>query len=290
MDIEKLELFLAVVDAGTVTAAAKNVHLTQPAVSRNIQQLEEELGVSLFDRGSRRMTLTAAGRALHARSPVLLEAVRRTERETRRAAERAFFDLRVGTVDSVATYLFPDVVGPLKSVFPELEIKFFTDRTRALLDRLGHGELDAVIAAYSGAPPFADYHRIGTYDLQFYGRSDLFSQLAEVTTEKELQEFPIVQLKPLPGQPTLITSETRSFALASSLATIKSLVLGGFGVGSLLNFTLTEAERRQLVRAKVPHDPDCALYLITSPDWSGDTETQITSTLVDALMGAYGDY
>jgi DNA-binding transcriptional LysR family regulator len=289
MDIEKLELFLAVVEAGTVTAAAKKVHLTQPAVSRNIQQLEQDLGVPLFDRGSRRMTLTAAGRALHARATGLLDVVRRTERETRRAAERAFFDLRVGTVDSVATYLFPDVVGPLRSAFPELEIKLFTDRTRALLDRLEQGELDAVIAAYSGAPPFADVYRIGTYDLQFYGRSDLFPTLAEVTTERELQEFPIVQLSPLPGQPTLITNETTSFALATSLATIKSLVLGGFGVGSLLSFTLTEAERQRLVRAQVPHDPDCALYLITSPDWSGQTETEITTTLVDALVGAYPD-
>lgn len=289
MEIGELEIFVAVADAGTVTAAARQVHLTQPAVSRRIQQLEADLGVELFDRRSRGMTLTPAGRALMARAQGLLEEVERIERQTRRAADQSYFDLRIGTVDSVATYLFPQVVEPMRNTFPDLELKFFTGRTVSLFERIRGGELDVVIAAYSGPPPFDATDEIGHYDLQFYGRRDRFPDLKDVTTEAGLRPFPIVQLEPLPGQPSLVGDDTRSFAMAGSLATIKSLVLGGFGVGSLLHFMLSDDEREHLVRAGVPHDPDCRLYLVRAEQWSGDAEDDIADTLLAALRDTYPD-
>lgn len=287
MEIEQLEIFVAVVDAGTVTGAARQVNLTQPAVSRKIQQLEEDLGVEIFERKARGVELTAAGRSLEARARELIEEVEALERETRRAEERSYFDLRIGTVDSVATYLFPRVVHPMRESFPDLELKFYTGRTTELFERLRRGKLDVVIAAYSGPPPFEAVDEIGYYDLQFYGLEEDFPSLADVEAEEGLRDFPIVQLEPLPGQPTLIHDETRSFAMAGSLATIKSLVLGGFGVGSLLHFMLDDRERQRLVRAGVPHDPDCHLYLVRGDSWRGEAEEAIAEELLGALRRAY---
>lgn len=287
MEIEQLKIFVAVVDAGTVTGASRQVNLTQPAVSRKIQQLERDLDVDLFERKARGVELTAAGRSLEARARTLLEDFEALERETRRAEQRSYFDLRIGTVDSVATYLFPSVVHPLREAFPDLELKFYTGRTAELFDRLRRNKLDVVIAAYSGPPPFENCDRIGYYDLQFYGREEDFPGLVDVETEEGLQDFPIVQLEPLPGQPTLIREETRSFAMAGSLATIKSLVLGGFGVGSLLHFMLEDHHRDQLVRASVAHDPDCHLYLVRGQDWRGEAEDRIADELTRALREAY---
>ena len=287
MELVRLEIFVAVAESGSATAAAKQVHLSQPAVSRNLRLLEENLGVELFDRKGRGLVLNAAGRALLPRAKQILAQLDAAEKITKDAAERDFFDLRIGTVDSVATYLFPEVVESLRGEFPELELKFYTKRTTELIDDVRADDLDAVIVAYSGEPPVERTHEIGRYDLQFYGRSDRFSQLSEVDDEEGLQEYPIVQLTPKPGQPTLIRDETTSFALAGSLATIKAMVLGGFGVGSLLHFMVDDEERRRLVRASVPHDPDCGVYLAVSPNWEGEAEEAIVSSLVEYLRATY---
>ena len=287
MEILRLEIFVAIAETGSATAAAKRVHLSQPAVSRNLRLLEENLGVDLFDRQGRGLVLNAAGRALLPRAETILESVDAATKATKDAAERDFFDLRIGTVDSVATYLFPPVVESLHEEFPELELKFYTKRTSDLIDDVRHDDLDAVIIAYSGRPPVDQTANIGPYDLQFYGRRDRFPDLDTVETEDGLQDYPIVQLTPKPGQPTLIRDDTTSFALAGSLATIKALVLGGFGVGSLLHFMVDPDERDQLVRANVPHDPDCGVYLATSPNWGGGAEDEITDALVDQLRTVY---
>jgi len=287
MDLLRLRIFVAIAESGSATEAANRVHLSQPAVSRNLRLMEENLGVELFDRVGRGLTLNAAGRALLPRARKILDAVDDAKRTTKDAAERDFFDLRVGTVDSVATYLFPEIVPELRETFPELELKFYTERTNALLDDVRDDALDAVVVAHSGDPPVEHTREIGRYDLQFYGRRDRFPDLEAVEDEQQLREYPIVQLTPKPGQPTLIRDDTTSFALAGSLATIKALVLGGFGVGSLLHFMVDDDEREQLVRASVPHDPDCGLYLARSPAWEGEAESAILETLADALRANY---
>ncbi len=289
MDLLRLEIFVAIAEAGSATEAAERVHLSQPAVSRNLGQLEEQLGVDLFDRVGRGLALSPAGRALLPKARAILESVDEAREITREAAERDFFDLRVGSVDSIATYLFPRVVEPLGAAFPALEIKFYTKRTSKLLDDVRADQLDIVLVAHSGPPPVEHSFEIGRYDLQFYGHREHFPELGDVETERNLQEYPIVQLTPQPGQPTLIGEETSSFALAGSLATIKALVLGGFGVGSLLHFMLDADEREQLVRARVPHDPDCRLYAVRSPHWSSETQRAITQRLVEGLEAIYPD-
>jgi len=287
MNFEHLEVFVAVAESGSTTAAAEQVFLSQPAVSRNLGRLEQDLGLELFDRSGRGLTLNAAGRALLPKAKAMLEMAEKSRRVARSAAERDFFDLRIGTVDSVATYLIPDAVEHLQSAYPDLELKLYTRRTTRLLDQVRDGELDLAVVAYSGQPPADRVDKIGPYDLQFYGRADRFPELDRVEREPELRAYPIVQLTPKPGQPSLVDDQTSSFAMAGSLATIKSLVLGGFGVGSLLHYMISDDDRERLVRANVPHDPDCAVYVVPSPEWRGDTEDAIVDTLVDRLRATY---
>lgn len=287
MDLSRLRIFVAIAETGSATAAAERVHLSQPAVSRNLRLLEENLGVDLFDREGRGLVLNASGRALLPRAKRILADLDEAKQSTKNAAERDFFDLRLGTVDSIATYLFPHIVKPFQSEFPELEIKFYTKRTASLLDDLRRDDLDAAIVAYSGRPPLDRASKIGPYDLQFYGRTTHFPDVSEIEAEDQLQEYPIVQLTPKPGQPTLIRDDMTSFALAGSLATIKALVMQGFGVGSLLHFMIEPEERELLTRARVPHDPDCGVFVVPSPNWSGHVEDEIISTLVTNLQDVY---
>lgn len=283
MHLERLEQFLAVVDTGTVTQAARQVHLTQPALSRNLKLLEEELGAALFERRGRRLALTPAGRALVPHARALLEQAQGLERAIHEVATRHYFDLRLGTVDSVATHLFPGVIGPLHRDWPKLQLKFRTGRTADLLARLSRNELDMAIVAWKGKPPGERVTRVGPYLRRYRGRIDRFAALYEATTEADVQRFPIIEIEAQPGQPTLIPEDATTFATCGSLASVKALVLGGFGVGALLDFMLTPSEDALLTSAQVPPEPDCYLYVLGAPGRSGERAEAIEQTVVDAL-------
>jgi DNA-binding transcriptional LysR family regulator len=282
-------MFLQVVDVGTVRGAAAVVHLTQPAVSRNIKLLEEQLGAELFRRQGRGLTLTAAGRALVPRARQLLEASRQAAHEVVRSAERDYFDVRLGVIDSVATFLLPEALAGLRKKFPDLVIRLNTSRTATLLERVRSGDLDLVVVAHEGPPADARASRAGSYDLQFYGCKERFPGLSRATTVEDLASFPVVEIEPPPGTAGAMPPETMSYARASNLATVKAMVLAGFGVGDLVSFTLAPLERKRLVAARIPHSEDCGVYVVGSPNWSGETEQAIENALVEQIArGAKG--
>jgi len=286
LDLDHLEAFIAVADHGTVTAAAKTLHLTQPAVSRTLKLLEEALGVDLFERAGRGLALTAAGRALVPRARRLLAEAGELRRDLARVGTRRYHDVRIGTVDSVATFLLPPVLGALRDAYPGLEVKLFTARTAELLQRLRDGLLDMAIVAYSGPPAAARVVPTVRYDLRYYGRRDRFPDLADVTSEDGLRPFPLIQLEATANQPSLVDTHAPAagtFAIAQSLASVKALVLAGFGVGAILDFMLTATEACELVSAALEHDPDCWLYVAAGPMWLGATEAAIMDQLAARL-------
>ena len=81
MEIRVLRYFLTVVREESITRAADVLHITQPTLSRQIAQMEEELGVRLFNRGTRKIELTSEGLLLRRRAEEILELVSKTERE-----------------------------------------------------------------------------------------------------------------------------------------------------------------------------------------------------------------
>src|SRR5262245_25551869 len=161
MNLDRLRVFLQIVDSGSMSAAARAVHLTQPALSRTLKLLEEEVGVPLFDRRGRALVLTAGGRALVPRGRALITESDRVAREVGRSAERSYFDVRLGVVDSVATYLLPRLLPSLRRPFPALAVKLSTTRTGLLLRRVRAGDLDLAIVAHSGPPPDATVRLLG---------------------------------------------------------------------------------------------------------------------------------
>lgn len=81
MEIKQLEYFRAIVDEGTISGAARTLHMTQPPLSYQMKMLEEELQVQLFIRGSKKIRLTEAGKALYVRAESLLTMTDITKRE-----------------------------------------------------------------------------------------------------------------------------------------------------------------------------------------------------------------
>ena len=284
MNLERIELFLKIVDTGSVSAAGREANLTQPAVSRSLKLLEEDIGADLFDRQGRGLLLTAAGRALIPCARQLLRESERARQQVQRAAKDAYFDLRIGTVDSLGTHVLPSCLTRLQDSHPELKLKLWMARTQSLLERVDRGTLDLAFVAYSG-PPSERSERVGNYGMKYFGRKDRFQELATLTTELELRRLPVVEIEALAGQPSLIHADADAFAVTQNLSAVKALVLAGLGVGQMLPFMLSAAERKLVVCAEqIQHDPDCGVYGVRSFRAFSEQESQIQAELL-ALIG-----
>ncbi|MBI5610751.1 MAG: LysR family transcriptional regulator [Deltaproteobacteria bacterium] len=283
MELDHLAQFLHVVDSGSVSAAAKLAHLTQPAVSRNLKLLEDAVGAPLFERQGRGLVLTSAGRALVPKARAVLLDVAAATRTVRRAAERGYSDLRLGAVDSVASYLIPKLLAPVRIAFPDLHWKLRTARSAALLEQVDQGALDLAVVAASGPPKAERAFHLAPYTLCFYGRADRFAELAAVASDAELKQFPLVEIEALPGQPTMIDPEAPAYAIAHSLASVKAFVLAGFGIGAMLPFMLEPHERAQLVQANLPADPHCGLWAVCGPERSHGRARELEQLVIDEL-------
>jgi len=283
MNLERLQLFLKIVDTGSVSAAGRESHVTQPAVSRSLKLLEEDIGAPLFDRQGRGLQLTAAGRALVPCARQILRESDRARLQAQRAAKDGYFDLRIGAVDSIGTHILPACLPALLKEHADLKIKLWMGRTQNLLERVERGSLDLAIVAYSG-PPSERATRVGTYRLKYYGLTQRFSGIANLSSELELRDLPIVEMEALPGQPSVIRDDADAFAIAQNLSAVKALVLAGLGVGQLLPFMLSPEERAQLTCAeRLEHDPDCGVYAVRSFRELSDEETRVQELLFESL-------
>jgi DNA-binding transcriptional LysR family regulator len=159
MELRTLECFVAVSDEGSFSRAADRLGIAQPSVSQQVRKLEDELRTSLFDRGSRGVTLSAAGAALLPSARRVLVA---TGEFSAAAAERSgqlSGSLAVGVVDGLEDTAFPSALGVLRERHPLLEIRLQDGTSSVLLDRLVARQLDAVVIAQ---PPRALPDHIGT--------------------------------------------------------------------------------------------------------------------------------
>lgn len=153
MELHQLRYVLAVVDEGTFTAAAGAVRISQSGVSAQIAKLERELGVSLLERTTRRVTPTAAGDHL---IPAIRAAVAAVDAigETASAIRGVVAGrLRVGTVGGLGWPPVFDALAALHTAHPALDISVAEDAAVPLIDRVRAGEIDVAVAVWTGEAP-----------------------------------------------------------------------------------------------------------------------------------------
>ena len=118
MDLRICRYFLAIVEEGSMNRAAKVLHITQPTLSRQISQLEEELGVELFERQSRTLHLTTQGRLLARRAKELLELETKTLQELSSLQNDLHGELVIGAGEMEAMNPILDLVKQFQSLYP----------------------------------------------------------------------------------------------------------------------------------------------------------------------------
>lgn len=154
MNLDQLETFLAVAGTGSFTKAAPLVHRTQSAVSRQIQELERSLGLPLFERLGKQISLTEAGRLLVADAPQLLLQVDNLRGLLRDIAEGVTGELRIGATVSAATTFMPDVLAKFRRRHPTVGLSLAPGQTDAMFGMLRKNEID--FAVVGSEPPGDD--------------------------------------------------------------------------------------------------------------------------------------
>jgi len=145
IELKQLEYFLAVADNLSFTKAAEEIHVAQPAISQQIKYLEFVLGVTLFNRDNKKVTLTEAGELLRKHAIEVLECVDRTVEviEELRGLERGTVSIAMSS--TVATVLMADLVREFRMQFPDIKIRVTEAMTSKSIQRLQNGELDLAI-------------------------------------------------------------------------------------------------------------------------------------------------
>lgn len=152
MELHQLKTFVAVARGGSITRAAELVHLSQPAVSAHVKAIEDALGLSLFERTSRGMSLTPEGQRLLVKAEQALAAHQELLDEAARTKQRLVGKLRLGA----GSHCSPEVVGRLLTTlserFPDVEIALRHGSSAEILASVRDGTLDAGFYNESGEP------------------------------------------------------------------------------------------------------------------------------------------
>ena len=143
MEIRQLKAFLAIAEAKTFTAGARRVNVTQAAISMQIRQLEDEVGLPLFTRTPRRVILTEAGEYLLERARKILREHDSALAEIAEVAGAEYGRLRIGSASGTfAMNQLPVIMQRLKEKFPNSELSVSSGTSQRLVDRIMHGETD----------------------------------------------------------------------------------------------------------------------------------------------------
>ena len=142
MEIRVLRYFLTVAREKNITKAAELLHITQPTLSRQIAQMEEKMGVKLFDRSTRKLALTEEGLLLRRRAEEILELVDKTEKELTGQDELIEGTVSIGCGDLSAVQMLPDLIRPFHERYPEVTFELYTATAEQIKDRMDRGITD----------------------------------------------------------------------------------------------------------------------------------------------------
>jgi len=145
LEIRHLKLIRAIAQEGSVTKAGTRLHLTQSALSHQLRDAEEKLGVPLFTRLNKRMILTPAGQRLLTSADTVLGEIKRAEEDIRQIALSGEGILRLSTQCYTCYHWLPSMLKLYQQKFPRVEVQIMVEATRRPLDALLDGKLDLAI-------------------------------------------------------------------------------------------------------------------------------------------------
>jgi LysR family transcriptional activator of glutamate synthase operon len=259
MELRQLQYFVKVARKEHFTKAAEELHVAQSAVSRQIHQLEEELGVNLFVHVGRNVHLTRAGKMFLSRIETILTDLEKSVAEIRELLDPELGEVRLGFPHSLGVNLVPSVVAQFRKEHPKVKFKFKQGKFNSLINDVMNNEVDLALIS-----PFPEQHDQVTGELLI--TEELFAILPP---NHILSEYQTLRLEQLKEETFVLFSEgysLRPIVMDACMKagfkpiigfegeetdTIRGLVAAGMGVSLLPEMALVEISPLQPVKIKI---------------------------------------
>ena len=187
-----LKYFLAIAREQSITRAAESLFLSQPTLSRQMKELEEELGVQLFVRGKRQTLLTEEGVYLRARAQEMMQLMEKTETTLKQSGNVVAGDIYVGFGESPAVAMLMEVYGEIQREHPDIHLRIYSGNAESILERMDKGILD--IGLLLGAPRMEKYDYL---DLPYADQFGVLMKEAHPLAQKKAVTFDDLKNVPL---------------------------------------------------------------------------------------------
>lgn len=143
--IKDMRAFFAIVEEGNISHAAIRLGIAQPALSRQMKHLEENLRVKLFERGSRRIRLTEAGQVLYNRIESILGMVDGTVREIKEIGSGTKGTIRIGTITTSGAMILPDLIAAFRKIYPDVTFEIWEAEGARIIELLDNRLIEIAI-------------------------------------------------------------------------------------------------------------------------------------------------
>ncbi|MTV38904.1 LysR substrate-binding domain-containing protein [Duganella radicis] len=263
MELRQLRYFVAIVDHGSLSRAALILHVAQPALTQQLRQLEEELGVQLLHRTAQGVLSTDAGKVFYEHAQAILKQVADARSAVAQSAERPSGSVTLGLPHSISGALALPLLMATRAHYPEISLQLTEELTGNLSDQLKSGRVNLAVLFDDGQLSQFATTPLAEEELQFICRADAAYAQSEhsLTLEQALQAMLI-----LPGlqhgvRPR-IESVAREAGLSvgnvieiNSIAILKSALLADMGATILPSAPVLDELQRGTLRAQRIHSP-----------------------------------
>ena len=192
MELRQLRSFLSVAACGTISKAAEQLHISQPALSRQIHDLQARLGIALFERVGRNVQLTGAGEDLLAYARTVLVDVEALAERARLLGAGASGVLRVGATPQTLERLFPPLLERFSRMMPAVEVRLTEGTSGSLIAQLERGELHLALATYH--PEMRSSSRILAVSQLYAVSKTKLGRAGKTIDVRELTDIPLLLL------------------------------------------------------------------------------------------------
>ena len=274
MNIHDLEAFVAVVETGSIVAASARINLTQPGITRRIQNLEDSLGIALLDRQSKPLKPTAAGREAYEHGRRVLRSLDDLKAGVSPGGEIGG-EFRLGVMPYLSEAALSAPLDQLRSQFPQLTLRIISGWSPELIDQVAHSQLDAAtVCLPEGQQPPDDVvgDMLGVHNVIIVASPSL--GVPKAPNLDELSRFPWIMNQSGCGFRAFIHHRFEAERLpfdvaveAMSADLRMSLIARGLGIGVLTPAALADSRWRNSVEVIEPPDfnPKVANWLVHRP-------------------------
>jgi|SRR5579884_2402714 len=273
MNFQDLRYFIALAEQQHFGRAASICHVSQPTLSGQIKKIEQELGVVLFERSNKQVTLTPNGESALRHAKDALDAVELLRRVAATSKDQLAGPMKLGVIPTIAPYLMPLVLREMRSEFPKMRLDLWEDQTKALLDLLTRRELDAALIATDVEE--GQLTSLSLFVEPFLAALPRSHRLANRRTirEKDLAEDVLVLSEGhcLADQ-TLIACGRQALAKqplqAASLSTLIQLVAEGYGTTLVPQLAASSVKDSRIVLLPLAGRSSRVIRLVSRPTFT----------------------